>query len=73
MILGNSNSDNHSAVCDDCKRVFDLNDEMETDEWCSGHDCEIDGSDADDDYVGSAWSQAIQAHVNAELKKQGVL
>lgn len=73
MILGKFGSDNCSAVCDECKRIFDLNDELEADEWYSGHDCEVDYSDDGDDYAGTALSQALQAYVSAQLKEQGVL
>ena len=44
MILGKFGSDNCIAVCDECKRHFDLNDELAADEWYSGHDCEVDYS-----------------------------
>jgi hypothetical protein len=72
MILGKLGSDNYSAVCSECKRIFDLNDELEADEWYAGHDCEVDYSD-EDDYAGAALSQALQAYVRAQLKEQGVL
>lgn len=29
-----------SATCPECKRVFDLTDETDADEWAYGHDCE---------------------------------
>lgn len=32
--------------CSECRRVFDLFDETDADEWYYGHDCESDGGDA---------------------------
>jgi hypothetical protein len=29
------------AQCVECKRVFDLLDEMDAEEWAYGHDCEV--------------------------------
>ena len=27
--------------CQECDWVFDMADEMDSQEWCSGHDCEV--------------------------------
>jgi len=29
-----------SAVCPECGRRFDLTDEVDSEEWATGHDCE---------------------------------
>lgn len=38
------NAQNHTtrvfARCGECGRVFDLTNEVDTDEWTHGHDCE---------------------------------
>ena len=30
------------AVCPECNRVFDLMDEIDSEEWSFGHDCEVE-------------------------------
>lgn len=37
LVLEQSN-----AVCIECKRVFDLFDEEQAEEWHNGHDCEAE-------------------------------
>ena len=31
-----------AAVCAECKRVFNLLDEVDAEEWNYGHDCEVE-------------------------------
>lgn len=30
------------VTCPECRRVFDLLDETDADEWANGHDCEVE-------------------------------
>ena len=34
------------AICRECRRLFDLSNELDSEEWFYGHDCEVVTSNA---------------------------
>lgn len=41
------------VACPECGRTFNLNNEMDADEWSNGHDCEVIVAYIDSDEIGS--------------------